>query len=218
VNPDKSSAILFTRRLHRPVGEIVMFNRVIPWKTEVKYLGIIRQPPPIQRSSRARENSRSGWFVDKLNSLVNRRSKLSTKNKITIYRTIIRPAMMYSVAVWGNVAHTQLQKLQVVQNKFLRAAFNAPWFVRNAQLHREANLPTIREFRQDVAGKFFENAANHPNPLVREAVNYDENVAYRIRGQNVCSSDRTEVTSPLPVLAKFFRCFYCRSPRTSAAL
>jgi hypothetical protein len=33
--------------------------------------------------------------------------------------------------------------------------------VRNAQLHREANLPTIREYRQDVAGKFFENAANH---------------------------------------------------------
>jgi hypothetical protein len=60
--------------------------------------------------------------------------------------------MMYSVAVWGNVAHTQLQKLQVVQNKFLRAAFNAPWFVRNAQLHREANLPTIREFRQMLQG------------------------------------------------------------------
>jgi hypothetical protein len=62
----------------------------------------------------------------------------ASKNKITIYRTIIRPAMMYSVAVWGKVAYTQLQKLQVVQNKFLRAAFNAPWFVRNAQLHREA--------------------------------------------------------------------------------
>jgi hypothetical protein len=77
--------------------------------------------------------------------------------------------MMYGVAIWGNVANTQLQKLQVVQNKFLRAAFNAPWFVRNAQFHWEANLPTIREYRQDVAGKFFENAANHPNPLVRES-------------------------------------------------
>ncbi|KAH0816006.1 hypothetical protein GEV33_006785 [Tenebrio molitor] len=79
--------------------------------------------------------------------------KSRTTNKITIYRTIVRPAMMYGVAVWGNVANTQLQKLQ---NKFLRAAFNAPWFVRNAQLHREANLPTMREYRQDVAGKFFE--------------------------------------------------------------
>nr|KAH0807576.1 hypothetical protein GEV33_015215 [Tenebrio molitor] len=118
---------------------------------------------------------RPGAVRGKLNSLVCRRSKLSTKNKITIYRTIVRPAMMYGVAIWGNVANTQLQKLQVVQNKFLRAFFNAPWLVRNAQLHWEANLPTIREYRQDVAGKFFENAANHPNPLVRESVNYDEN-------------------------------------------
>jgi hypothetical protein len=86
--------------------------------------------------------------------------------------------MKYGAAVWGNVFNTQLHKLQVVQNKFLRAAFDAPWFVRNAQLHREANLPTIREYRQDVAGKLYENAANHPNPLVRESVNYDVNVAY----------------------------------------
>jgi hypothetical protein len=179
VNPEKSSAILFTRRLHRPAGQIVMFNRVIPWKTEVKYLGIKFDNHLRFNAQVEHAKTRAQAVRGKLNSLVCRRSKLSTKNKITIYRTIIRPAMMYSVAVWGNVAHTQLQKLQVVQNKFLRAAFNAPWFVRNAQLHREANLPTIREFRQDVAGKFFENAANHPNPLVREAVNYDENVAYR---------------------------------------
>jgi hypothetical protein len=36
-----------------------------------------------------------------------------------------------------------------------------------------------REFLYDVAGKFYKNAADQPNPLVRESVNYDENVAYR---------------------------------------
>jgi hypothetical protein len=34
VNPEKSNAILFT------VGEIAMFNRVIPWTPVVKYLGV----------------------------------------------------------------------------------------------------------------------------------------------------------------------------------
>jgi hypothetical protein len=91
---------------------------------------------------------------------------MSTKTKVTIYRQIVRPAKMYGSAMWGNVSNTQLQKLQVVQNKFLRAAFNAPWFVRNSQLHREANLPIIREFVHDVARRFFESAAEHPNPFV----------------------------------------------------
>jgi hypothetical protein len=179
VNPEKSSAILFTRRLHRPAGQIVMFNRVIPWKTEVKYLGIKFDNHLRFNAQVEHVKTRAQTVRGKLNSLVCRRSKLSTKNKITIYRTIVRPAMMYGVVVWGNVANTQLQKLQVVQNKFFRTAFNAALFVRNAQLHRKANLPTIREYRQGVAGKFFENAANHPNLLLRESVNYDENVAYR---------------------------------------
>jgi hypothetical protein len=87
--------------------------------------------------------------------------------------------MMYGSAVWGNVSNTHLQKLQVVQNKFLRAAFDTPWFVRNSQLHREANLPTIREFLHDVARKFFENAAEHPNAFVRDAVDYVANMPLR---------------------------------------
>jgi hypothetical protein len=60
------------------------------------------------------------------------------------------------------VSHTQLQKLQVVQNKFLRAAFNAPWLVRNTQLHREANPPTNKEFLQDDARKCYAKAAVQP--------------------------------------------------------
>jgi hypothetical protein len=40
VNPEKSNAILFTKRHFRPGGEIAMFNRVIPWTPVVKYLGV----------------------------------------------------------------------------------------------------------------------------------------------------------------------------------
>jgi retron-type reverse transcriptase len=179
VNPDKSSAILFTRRRHRPDGEIVMFDRPIPWKTEARYLGITFDNHLRFNAQLEHAKTRAQMVLGQLNSLVNRRSKMSIQNKVTIYRTIVRPAMMYGSAVWGNVCNTQLHKLQVVQNKFLRAAFKAPWFVRNTQLHREAKLPTIREFLHDVARKFFENAAAHPNPLVRDSVDYDENAPQR---------------------------------------
>jgi hypothetical protein len=57
VNPEKSSAILFTKRHFRPVGEVAMFNRVIPWTTVVKYLGV--KFDNHLTFIRARENSRS---------------------------------------------------------------------------------------------------------------------------------------------------------------
>jgi hypothetical protein len=186
VNPDKSSAILFTRRrFHRPIGEIEMFEQLIPWKNEVRYLGISFDNHLRFNNQVEYAKTRGQMVRGQLNSLVNRRSKMSIKNKITIYRTMIRPSMMYGFAIWGTVSHTQLQKLQVVQNKFLRAAFNAPWFVRNTQLHREANLPTIKEFLLDDARKFYAKAAVHPNPLVRESVNYDENAPMRHKGYDL---------------------------------
>jgi hypothetical protein len=111
VNPEKSNAILFTKRHFRPVGEIAMFNRVIPWTTVVKYLGVkfdnhLTFIPQVEHAK-----TRALIVRGQLNSLVCRR----IKNKITIYRQIVRPAMTYGSVVWGNVSDTQLHKLQVGQ-------------------------------------------------------------------------------------------------------
>jgi retron-type reverse transcriptase len=109
VNPDKSSAILFTRRRHRPDGETVMFDRPIPWKTEARYLGITFDNHLRFNAQLEHAKIRAQMVLGQLNSLVNRRSKMSIENKVTIYRTIVRPAMMYGSAVWGNVCNTTPQ-------------------------------------------------------------------------------------------------------------
>jgi hypothetical protein len=203
VNPDKSSAILFTRRrLHRPVGEIVMFDLPIPWKNEVRYLGISFDNHLRFNNQVEHAKTRSQMVRGQLNSLVNRRSKMSIKNKLTIYRTMIRPFMMYGSAIWGTVSRTQHQKLQVVQNKFLRATFNAPWFIRNTQLHREANLPTIKEFLQDGARKFYAKADTRTHSCANPSITTRMPLS-GTSGQNVCFSDRTEAPTP-PVLRQIF--------------
>jgi hypothetical protein len=145
-----------------------------------------------------------------LNSLVCRRSKMSTKNKVTIYRQIVRPAMMYGSAMWGNVSNTQLEKLQVVQNKFLRAAFSAPWFVRNSQLHREVNLPTIREssctmlLGNSLRVRLNTQTPLYPMPSIMTRTCHSDSGT---NDRSVCSSERTEVQLPL------VRCFCFRPPQ-----
>jgi hypothetical protein len=158
-----------------------MLDRAIPWTTVVKHLGVkfdnlLSFFPQVEHAK-----TRVLIVRGQLNSLVCERSRCPPKTKSRSTDRLSDPpwAMMYGSAVWGNVSNTQLEKLQVVQNKFLGTAFNAPWFVRNSQFHREANLPTIREFLHDVARKFFENAAEHPNPFVRDAVDYDANMPLR---------------------------------------
>ncbi|PSN53972.1 hypothetical protein C0J52_22976, partial [Blattella germanica] len=72
----------------------------------------------------------------KLYPLLNRHSPLRTEYHLLIYRLCIRPILTYASPVWNNASNTSIQKLQTFQNKILRRAVNAPWYIRNSTLHR----------------------------------------------------------------------------------
>ncbi|KYB29525.1 hypothetical protein TcasGA2_TC034540 [Tribolium castaneum] len=91
-----------------------------------------------------------------------RRSALAIDNKL-LYKSVIRPTMTYASVAWA-----------------FAPSFNAPWFVRNNQLHREAKMPTMEEFFRETAERAFSKAEAHPKPLVREAVDYDENAGSKV--------------------------------------
>lgn len=55
--------------------------------------------------------------------------------------------MEYGIEVWGNTCKTNKLKLQGLQNKVLRIIVDAPWFIRNTQLHRD--LEEIIEKRKN---------------------------------------------------------------------
>jgi hypothetical protein len=84
------------------------------------------------------------------------------KNEKVLFRSIIGCKSFYR------------QKLQVLQiNSSMGHSTHPGLSVRTTQLHWEVNLPIIIPAR--CCTEFFENAAIHPNPLVPEYVDYDEN-------------------------------------------
>lgn len=36
-------------------------------------------------------------------------------------------------------------KIQTCQNKILRGILNAPWYIRNDDVHRDLDMPTVKE-------------------------------------------------------------------------
>ncbi|CAH2230862.1 jg15300 [Pararge aegeria aegeria] len=59
-----------------------------------------------------------------------------------------------------------------LRNKFMRMTTDSPWFMRNVDLHRDLDLPTIAQYMKSLSKTYFENAVRHPNPLVVEASTY----------------------------------------------
>ncbi|CAG9557815.1 unnamed protein product [Danaus chrysippus] len=80
--------------------------------------------------------------------------------------------MSYASACFAHVRPSAINKLQVVQNRFMRIATGAPWYLRNSDLHRDLQLPTIAAHFKMISKRFFDTASIHPNPLVIQASNY----------------------------------------------
>ncbi|KAJ4448855.1 hypothetical protein ANN_00246 [Periplaneta americana] len=67
--------------------------------------------------------------------------------------------------VWGIANKTHKHRLQVLQNKFLRTATNAPWFVRNQQLHQELGILPLEQYIHSMSKSFFNKLPGVPGAL-----------------------------------------------------
>jgi hypothetical protein len=134
-----------------------------------------------------------------LNSLVCRRSKMSTKNKVTIYRQIVRPAMMYGSAMWGNVSNTQLEKLQVVHpgSSGIRNSIGK-------QIFQPSGCSCTMLLGNSLRVRLNTQTPLYPMPSIMTRTCHSDSGT---NGRSVCSSERTEVQLPL------VRCFCFRPPQ-----
>ena len=71
---------------------------------------------------------------------------------------------MYGIQLWGCARKTHIQKIQRFQNKVLRTIVNAPWYVRNDDLHRELGIPMVTDVIKHIAKKHEDRLIQHENP------------------------------------------------------
>ncbi|GBM02815.1 hypothetical protein AVEN_51999-1 [Araneus ventricosus] len=100
VNTDKCQAVYFTRRRKVP-DPPKLYRKAVNWSTETKYLGVTLDSRLTYDKHITNINKKTRTAKDKLYPLLDRNSKLSLKNKLLLYKTILRPIMAYASPVWG---------------------------------------------------------------------------------------------------------------------
>lgn len=158
INMDKCQAKIFT--LCKPITPppLLIHNTPIPWlssSSSIKYLGLYLDTKLNWKIHIKNVIQKTTIKIQKLNSLINNNSTLRIKTAKLIYTSIIRPTLTYACPIWSNAAKSNIQKLQIIQNKFFRKILHAPWFIPNTQIHNELNLPTIHDLIKNYSLKFF---------------------------------------------------------------
>jgi hypothetical protein len=73
---------------------------------------------------------------------------------------------MYGIQLWECAATSNIDKIQIFQNKVLWGIVDAPWYYRNDHLHRDLKIPTIRQEIQRFAERHERMLHNHVNTEV----------------------------------------------------
>jgi len=156
LNKQKTQALFITNRYTRqlPSNNIKFLNENIKWETEAKYLGMVIDKRVTLKPHVEYVTNRAHTALRQLYPLISRNSHLDVRNKLLIYKLAIRPIFTYGCPAFESMAKTHLQKLQVLQNKFLRIVLNKTRYERITDLHSEAKIPSIEDYVGKLQANF----------------------------------------------------------------
>lgn len=189
INTNKCEAKIFALRKITDTPSLKIGEQTINWKPAsepVKYLGVYLDTRLTWSYHINKKLNQGHARLNQLYPLINRKSSLNIKCALLLYRSLIRPLITYSCPVWSTTSNTNYRKLQALQNRTLRIALNAPWFVRNKQIHDELAVSTIRDFIMTTTRKHLQKL-NH----------WDGNQTYQLGQRNIHTRLRRKLPQDL---------------------
>jgi hypothetical protein len=150
-------------------------NAIIPESASVRYLGIKLDKKRNWKEHKVTKRKHTDVITKKLDWLLGRKSHLNLENKILLYKVAIKPIWTYRIELRGCASKTNIDIIQRLQSKILRAMTNAPWYVSNDTLHNDLGIPIISDVIKEHSNKHHNRLETHTNPLMQqllEELNY----------------------------------------------
>lgn len=182
INPEKTQAIYFSKkRSVGPGAQVVVANTRLNWKTDVKYLGLRFDRQLTWKSNTAERIASARAQFALLYSLINYKSRLNIKTKVTMYKTFIRSALTYGAPAWCTLTKTDLTKVQRFQNRVLRTILHAPRYTPLHVLHRELEIETISQFLSKIIHNYHTKATASLNAEIQAShIHSRPNAKYKL--------------------------------------
>lgn len=112
--------------------------------------------------------------------MIDRNSKLTIhkKNKLLLYKQILKPVWTYGIQLWGCSADSNIRIIQTFQNKILRDIIGAPWYCRDMDIHHDLKISTVNKEKITAARRRKQRLSNHLNHLANNLLR-SENLTRR---------------------------------------
>jgi hypothetical protein len=143
----------------------------LPQAEDVRYLGLHLDRCLTWNKHIFTKREHLGTILTKLYWLLGRKSKLDLNNKLLIYKVAIKPIWTYGIQLWGTASTSNIETMERFQYTALRLITDAPWYVPNAVIRNDLQIPTIKEQITRLSSKYSAGLNTHPNHLVTQLSN-----------------------------------------------
>lgn len=132
----------------------------------IKYLGVIIDNKLNFNKHIATVITKAKAAMSILYNLIKNKN-ITINNKITIYKTCIRPILTYACPVWCSVSKSNMNKLQIIQNKCLNIILDNHFYIGNTnymsvkKCHKKANIETVETFVDRLSNNFYNNKVDN---------------------------------------------------------
>jgi hypothetical protein len=116
-----------------------------------------------------------GNTLTKIYWLLGWKSKLSTSNKLLIYKTILKPIWTYGIQLLGTASTSNIEILERFQLKALHMIVDAPWYVPDTVIWRDLQIPTIQKEICHYSSQYSACFSVHPNDLIVNLMELPDN-------------------------------------------
>lgn len=163
LNETKSVHVNFTLKKIENPPTVTLNSIEVPIRDKAKYLGMTLDTKLRWNEHVKIKRKELDLKYRDLYCLIGRNSPVSTQNKILIYNQVLKPVWSYGIQICGCAKQLHLNSFQTFQNKVLRNIVNAPWYVRNSDLHRDLSIPLVKEVVRKHASKHRVRLSQHVN-------------------------------------------------------
>jgi hypothetical protein len=115
----------------------------LPQENEVKYLGMHLDRRLTWAKHIKSNRKKLNLKAKQMKWLLGRRSTLSIRSKLLLYKAVLKPIWTYGIQLWGTGSNSNIEILQGFQSKTLRSILNAPCYINNHRIHENLQMNTV---------------------------------------------------------------------------
>ena len=170
LQPTKTEMIHFSphprRKYKHPVAIKIEQSTIQP-QDSTRYLGVILDKKLSWRNHLQHIEPKCAHRIHLLRFLSRTAKNPNTKTMLNIYKAIVRPILTYGFPLLLTASDKTWERMQIIQNKAIRAALNLPNYTSVAYIHRMSNLPYIQPYAESLLKKAIITArSNHDHLLL----------------------------------------------------